>query len=477
MPATLLSKEQPTPARPEIVPAPGLRRRERMKLALKLFKLRFTEHLMHEAPLFKKCMGLFGYLAARVLGLAGNRRRAFLLLTKLHRADLVVLANGRAEQEAREAAAHAAHGVDHPLLTLYRDHIDHLKPTPGTAKSFEDPKGLLGPLVKVIKSAAAGEKGVLLLQYSSIFPLFAKRFDIHQIAARYHIVLEPDWSGYCDANILSYSQFPFPVFVQAFEPRDAEFIRNLRSNLVVVPTSTNWWVDHRLFRPLAGVEKDMDVVMVAGWGEYKRHHRFFAALGHLRRAGHQLRVLLLGYPAGLTRQDIVQQAKFYGVADQLEIHESVAYRQVNELVNRAKVNVIWSRKEGVNRAIIEGMFAGLPCLVREGFNYGYRYPYINNQTGCFVRERDLPARLLWMVNNAHRFSPREWVLANMSCQRSTSLLSETIGKTAAERGESWHEPVAVKVNWLSSMQYWDSQDASRFEADYAFLRHALRPAN
>ena len=30
------------------------------------------------------------------------------------------------------------------------------------------------------------------------------------------------------------------------------------------------------------------------------------------------------------------------------------------------------------------MFAGVPCIVRQGFNYGYRYPYINGQTGCFA---------------------------------------------------------------------------------------------
>jgi hypothetical protein len=183
------------------------------------------------------------------------------------------------------------------------------------------------------------------------------------------------------------------VFVQAFEPRDAAFITNLGSNLVVVPTSTNWWIDHRPFRPLPGVTKDVDVVMVAGWGEYKRHHRFFAAL---------------------------------------------------------------------------------PCVLREGFNYGYRYPYINEQTGCFARERDLPEKLLWMIERHDQLSPREWVAEHMSAQRATQLLAEAIGKTAAGCGEGWSGNVAVKVNKLHGMEYWDANDRRHFETDYAFLRSARK---
>jgi glycosyltransferase involved in cell wall biosynthesis len=451
----------------------GQRAAERAKL-LKLLKLRLKEWLAFDLPLFHKTAGLLGYVVARLLRAAGHTRRSFSLLSKLHRADFLQLTNSFAEKVAREAAAHAASGRDHPLLGVYKAHVEQQSPSARTAKFFDDPTRLLGPMAMVLKSASADEKGVLLLQYSYTFPLFAKRFDVEKIAARYHIVLEPDWSGYCDLNILSYCQFRFPVFVQAFEPRDAGFITRLRSNLVVVPTSTNWWVDHRLFRPLPGTKKDFDLVMVAGWGEYKRHHRFFRALGRLRRSGCRLRVLLLGYPISFTKEEIRRQAAFHGVADQCEIHEWVPYEQVNEFVNRAKVNVIWSRKEGVNRAIIEGMFAGVPCVVREGFNYGFRYPYINAQTGCFASERELPAKLLWMVERWQEFAPRQWVESHMPAQRATELLSEAIGRMATARGERWTGGLAVKVNKLHNMEYWDPADHARFEPDYSFLRTTLQ---
>ena len=66
------------------------------------------------------------------------------------------------------------------------------------------------------------------------------------------------------------------------KPVPSQNVGGLDSNLVAVPIAVNGWVDHRLFRPLPGIRKDVDVVMVACWGRYKRHHRFFAALRRLR---------------------------------------------------------------------------------------------------------------------------------------------------------------------------------------------------
>jgi len=448
--------------------------RRRQALRLTLLKSRLKEYLTFDCALFKLAVGFVAYVAALGLGV-WRPRRAFLLLSKLHRADWLGVANARAERLAREAAAQASTGGCHPILSFFEDHIERNAPILHALKFMEsDPCRVFGGLAMVLKSPAAGDKGVLLLQYSGIFPLFARFFDVQRLASRYYLVLEPAWSGYCDANVVSYCRFPFPVFVQAYEPRDAEFVARTRSNLVVVPTSANGWVDHRLFRPLPGIAKDVDVVMVAGWAEYKRHWRFFHALARLKRAGHRLRVLLLGYPLSFAKETVLNQAAYYGVADQLEVHQSVPYPKVNEFLNRAHVSILWSRREGVNRAIIEGMFAGLPCIVREGLNYGYPYPYINPQTGCFASERDLPAKLLSIIGNAHRLSPREWVLANMSCQRSTAVLSEYIGKTAVSRGEPWKGGLAVKVNKLDAMEYWNPQDYHGFEEDYRFLRSTLR---
>ena len=68
---------------------------------------------------------------------------------------------------------------------------------------------------------------------------------------------------------------------------------------------------------------------------------------------------------GETEDEVVDLAAHCGVADQLEIHELVDHERVNQLLNRARVSLVWSRREGINRAVVESMFAGVPCLLRD----------------------------------------------------------------------------------------------------------------
>ncbi len=357
------------------------------------------------------------------------------------------------------------------VVSRCREQMTGLQPQPQTARFYSQPDGLLGPLVMVLKPATAEEKGVLVLLYSYVLPLFGRLFDLEKVLRRYHLVLEPSWSGYCNADVMCYRGLDDVVFVQAYEPRDRELIDSLKSNLVSVPTSNNWWVDHRMFAPISGVTRDIDVIMVAGWAPYKRHAQFFAALRTLRRRGVRLKVALVGYSLGLSLDDLRRLAAHYGIDDQIEWHEGLSQPDVNVLLNRSKVNVIWSRKEGVNRAIVEGMFAGVPCVVRAGFNYGFKYPYINEATGRFADESELSDCLAWMMDNYRRFDPRPWVMEHMSCQRSTAIVEGVVRRHVQG---PWTGPLAVKVNGLHGMHYWNAGDDARFEEDYRFLRSTIR---
>jgi len=193
----------------------------------------------------------------------------------------------------------------------------------------------------------------------------------------------------------------------------------------------------------------------------------------LRQRITQPKVILVGYPIDFGKEDILRLADWYSVRDLLEIYEWASPPEVNRLLNRAKVNVLWSRREGVNRAIIEGMLAGVPCLVREGLNYGYHYPHINSQTGRYSTEAALPQNLLEMIQHHDQYSPREWVLAHMSCQRTTALLNQAIKAEAVALGENWTVDIVAKINELGCVRYWDADDESRFIEDYEFLRSVI----
>lgn len=381
-----------------------------------ILKQRLTESLFCDSKLFQAGLGSACTISGELLWRLGKRGRAFSLFSKVHRAAWSEWGSRRAESAVREAVDAKANGRPHPMLDLYRSYVATIGPTPATAKFFEHPESLLNGCSLVLKSPGESERGVLILYYSYIYPLFHKYFDLPAISKRYALVLEPSWSGFCDLNVLSYQLLDEPVVVGALEPRDADFLKATRSNLVPVSFSSNSWVDDRVFRPDPSTPKDIDILIVSGWGWYKRHWAFFSALKEVVRRGRRPRVALIGYPLGLTANDILEQAQYYGVRDLVEIHEWLKPHEVAALLNRAKVLVLWSRKEGVNRSIIESMFTDTPVIVREGFNYGYHYPYINEDTGRFASEKTFPNVLLEVLDNPTAFAPRKWAMEHLTLQ-------------------------------------------------------------
>jgi len=451
---------------PASLPTGPLERSEYRALSRELVQRRLREYLTFDSFLFRKLIALAGIATGWGLRAVGKQGKALNLWSALHRGAYARWADrlienwvGKLSWSGRE---------------VFARHIEALSPQPATEVFFKDPERLIGTRILVLKSPGDNEKGVLALDYFFVFPLLAKLFNVREVARRYYLLLEPSWAGFCDPDLLCYLAQAFPVFIQTGEPRDFAFLQRLNANLVPVPVAGNWWVDHRVFRPLQGATRDADVLFLAAWGRYKRHDAFFSALARLRARGEKLKTILIGYKSDLTKDDIWRLARYHGVADQLEMHERLPPAEVNRHLNRVKVNVLWSRREGFNRAVIEGLFAGTPAIMRQGFNYGHPYPYINPKTGAFATERDLPDRLLAVIRSPEQFAPREWVMANMSPQRATQIIDETIGRRAHQAGEKWGGSLAVKLTALDAMSYWDESDRRRFEADYAFLRSVLR---
>jgi hypothetical protein len=441
---------------------------QRWTTALAIRKRILREYAGFDSAIGQCLLAVAGLTLAALLRLLGKPIKAVSTAAAVHRAAYTRLSDRLSwAVVARQLGLGA---------TLSADYIATYAATAGTERFFADPQRLLGTRILVLKSPSANERGILVLDYSFVFPLFARLFDVEAIARRYFLVFEPSWSGYCDLDILCYSTFTFPVFVQSAEPRDSDVLRRA-GNFVPIPIAANWWIDHRIIHPVPGTPKTLDVVMIASWAAFKRHHRVFKALQTLRRRGHVLTMALAGYPSGLQKNDILRMADYYGVGDQIEVHEWLSFADVNGLYNRARVNLVWSRREGCNRAIIEGMLADVPCIIRTGFNYGFRPPHINPATGRFCDEKDLPDTLLEFCSTYDRYHPRAWVLAQMSCQAATAALTTAIRPVALSLGEVWTRDPVVKVGALNRMAYWDEPDRERFAADYAFLSAARRGAD
>lgn len=336
-------------------------------------------------------------------------------------------------------------------------------PFDNTQKFFDDPETLFNGIFQILRSHTETQKGVILIKYSYYFPLYFKLFDAKAISENYYIVLEPSWAGTCEAGILAFATLESPVIVMAYEQRDFDFIRKINTNLIPVALSSNWWVDHRNFTFNDQQVKSIDIVIVSGWSEFKRHYFIFKQLAKLKKRKPNLKVSCIGYPGDLTMSDVQKIANDFELSEHIEFHEWLTPAEVSAKIQESKVNLLWSRFEGLNRSIIEGMFCNVPCILREGFNYGQKYPYINNKTGNWSAESQLHLTLEYMIENHDNFSPYEYVSQHHTCIKATEILEDLIN----ELTENFQDkgPLSVKINELHGMAYFIHEEEDRYKKD------------
>jgi glycosyltransferase involved in cell wall biosynthesis len=269
-------------------------------------------------------------------------------------------------------------------------------------------------------------------------------------------------------DILMFKGVTEKIFIQAGEPRDEKLLRRFLKNSHPVPIAANWWIDSRIFKPDNTIEKDIDIIMVSSWLKLKRHYLLFKALKELKQQGKALKCVLVGYPIDMKKEDIVALAKEYGVLEQIEIHEWLKQTEIAKLYQRAKLNLLLSTREGFNRSVIEGFHANVPCLIREGFNFGHKYNYINNKTGGYYTDGSLHNSISDALDNIEKFSPNDWIIQNkMTAQDAAAILEKEIYNTQ-------NKELAVKVSGLDGMEYWNEEDNEKYIPDYKVSGH-FRP--
>lgn len=387
----------------------------------------------------------------KVLGLMGKHSKAFRITSILFR-------TGWAGSDKVGFAVAKDYFMTRPDIgqAIADKFIHEQQPLAHTEKFFTDPSEMLDGIITVLKAPVVEEKGALLIKYSYYFPLFIKYFDVEAVAQHYNIILEPSWAGFCEENILIFTQYNFPIYIQVYEVRDKTFIEQLQSNLTPINVGPSWFIDHtRFVTNAAHEERDIDIIIVAAWAKYKRHEAFFQALArHKDATAHRkFNIVCVGYPGDLTQDDIKRFAHAAGLGDQVTIYEWITPEEVSALQQRSKVNLLWSKFEGNNRAIIEGMFCDTPVILREGHNYGEKYDFINPQTGHFANETNLYQTLLAMLDNRADYHPRQYVLENRNCIRATEIMSQCIKANELQKKRPWTQELTVKVNNLHGMSY------------------------
>lgn len=440
----------------------------------KLLIARLKDHLLYESRTIRTIIANIGILAGYALLMLGKPQRGLAVLGAIHRGAFSRTVDKVIETHIKKALSGPTSLVDRNLRQAIEQypfvmHIDR------NLERFDaNPQDLLGACVMILKNPKENEKGILYCFYSYVYPLLIRNFDMRALMERYRIAIEPSWSGYCDPNILCLGSLNEKIAVGVAEERDARFLKNVCSNLIPTDFAGNTWINTDLFAPKSRPIKKYDVVMVAAWAWYKRHWAFFKCLKEIRQSGHQLRIALIGYPIDMTREEIASLAQYYGVIDMIEIFQNIPQAEVAELVAASRCMVLWSRREGSPRAIIESMAADVPCIIREGFNYGQHYRHINPLTGRFASEETLGHTIMDILKSSNTLNPRKWILENMTPKTSIKNLNALMKSIGSAEGEEWTEEAVAKTNGLHGMEYLNPLDSNRFESAYQELRSLIK---
>lgn len=302
------------------------------------------------------------------------------------------------------------------------------------------------------------EKGVVIVNFTETIGFLVAEVDYRAMARYFHVVLEPSWAGYCRPSILSWvACAPEHVVVEATERTDFEFVERLNSNLIPVSFGFSDWVDFRVFHPLASGEKRFDAIYVANCNPIKRHHVLLRAIRQLNDPTYRA-ALVLGTWGG-AMSEIESLLRYFGVEHNVEVYQQLSQAQVNRLLNAAKVNMLLSAKEGSNRSVFEGFFAGVPAIVLRRM-VGMNKAYINDATGWLIEESELPRALGHFRREWQSFAPRDWALENISPLVTTAKLSSLLQSLARSLGRPWTRDIVPKVN-APELRYLNAEDTRR----------------
>jgi len=286
-------------------------------------------------------------------------------------------------------------------------------------------------------------KGVMIITFTTTFPYFLKSEKRDYFFRNYVIVLEPSWAGYALPEILAWACFESPVIVQASEKKDYEFIEALNSNLVPVAFGASDWVNHELFFPIPSITKKFDSLLVGNSTYVKRIHIFLKAIKRINDPTYKAAIVLGEW--GEFYEKIIDLIYFFGVDKNVKVFKGLSPTDLNVLYNESKVNVLLSLKEGSNRVIFEGFFAGTPGIVLAE-NIGVNKSYLNSQTGKVIEERFLSETLVIFRDDFDNYTPSVWARENISCLCTTKKLAEVLVDSRFGFDYSSSLDLKVKVN-------------------------------
>lgn len=238
-------------------------------------------------------------------------------------------------------------------------------------------------------------------------------------------------------------------------------------NVLLLDIGPADFVDTDSFYPIP-TEKVYDGIQISSWDEFKRHrlfiegvslipNRIFLKMGHFVRGGNPEERLLRENCFELTKRLGANINYTYETSESNE-EKPTSKKEVNHILNQARVGILTTALEGVNRFKMECLSADVPMLVPADTSYPTR-KHINKQTGLLFNPtpKGLAEAVEYVLNNRRCFSPRSYILSNTGVKNSLNKLKRSLN-TLCERD---------KVEFDFHDIYWDGRNQSLIWGDNA----------
>jgi glycosyltransferase involved in cell wall biosynthesis len=292
-------------------------------------------------------------------------------------------------------------------------------------------------------NGAICSKGILLIKFTRTFSYYLKNIDIALLDKYFHIVLEPSWSGYADADILGWVGLTKNIVIESSEQQDRILMNCFADTFIPVRFGSGCWVPQGDFKPEA-VEKQFDSIYIANNNPIKRVYRYIKAIKNIVEGGaNEYKACLVCSSWGGDDELVKQLIKKAGMENNITLKFSLPRNEVAKYLNMSRCNILLSYKEGSNRSLFESMFCNIPVICLSE-NIGVDKSCINEFTGLLVPDANLEESLLWMSKTFDKFSPKDWAEKNISPLATKVNLVDVINCRAGDK--LIYDEVYTKVN-------------------------------
>ncbi|MFA5155563.1 MAG: hypothetical protein WC453_03970 [Patescibacteria group bacterium] len=228
------------------------------------------------------------------------------------------------------------------------------------------------------------------------------------------------------------------------------------------------FVDTDIFRPL-GLAPRYVGIQIAAWQPFKRHELFVQAAALLRpqkfiKFGHfwQRRRFWEKTPESALRRETISAARQSGACIDFPYRFAtgrhglpVNPERVNRLINSARMGILTSVFEGVNRFKMECLSADIPVLVPQDTTNPTK-KHINARTGLLFEPTPvkLAEAIEYVLGNYRQFSPRAYILENTGHKKALAKLREAL-QVLARRDRSSRDFAGIYFNGRNESLEWD----------------------